>query len=81
MASGSKQHAEAGSADGWPGRAAPPTGDCNAAQAAEAAAGGASCAADGAAPAVREHNLYVKHFEAGVDSAALRSLFEARIVL
>jgi len=54
------------------GRPATPT------QAAEAAAGGDGCAADGAAPAVREHNLYVKHFEAGVDSAALRGLFEAR---
>ena len=52
---------------------------CVPAQAVEDANGDAG-SADEPHALVREHNLYVKHFRARLDSAALRAMFEARIL-
>ena len=50
---------------------------CVPAQAVEDANGDAG-SADEPHALVREHNLYVKHFEPSLDSAGLRAMFEAR---
>ena len=50
---------------------------CVPAQAVEDANGDAGSAEEPQA-LVREHNLYVKHFEPSLDSAGLRAMFEAR---
>ena len=51
---------------------------CQASEVSEIGNGDDAASAEEATPAVREHNLYVKHLEPSFDTLALRSLFGVR---
>ncbi len=51
---------------------------CQAGEIGEIGTGDDEASAEEAVPAVREHNLYVKHLEPSFDTLALRSLFGVR---